>query len=147
MAAVKNLCQSQPTHKEFPMIQRINPPTVPKPASAYDQAVLHSAGARRLVISGQVGVTADGRLLEGMEAQLRQCWVNLFAVMKAAGFEKRHLVKSVIYVTKPGQIAASRRIRDEMMEGSTSASTYLEIAGLASPELLCEIEGEAVLED
>jgi enamine deaminase RidA (YjgF/YER057c/UK114 family) len=84
------------------MIQRLNPDTVPKPASAYVQAVLHSAGAKRLVISGQVGITAEGKLLDGMEAQLRQCWVNLFAVMKAAGFEKRHLVKSVIYVTRAG---------------------------------------------
>lgn len=129
------------------MIQRLNPDTVPKPASAYVQAVLHSAGAKRLVISGQVGITAEGKLLDGMEAQLRQCWVNLFAVMAAAGFEKRHLVKSVIYVTEPGQIALSRRLRDEAMDGHLSASTYLEIAGLASPEILCEIEGEAVLED
>ncbi len=129
------------------MIERLNPDTVPKPASAYVQAVLHSAGARRLVISGQVGITAEGKLLDGMEAQLRQCWINLFAVMKAAGFDKRHLVKSVIYVTKPGQIALSRRLRDEAMEGHLSASTYLEIAGLAAPELLCEIEGEAVLEE
>lgn len=129
------------------MIERLNPDTVPKPASAYVQAVLHSAGAKRLVISGQVGVTAEGKLLDGMEAQLRQCWINLFAVMAAAGFGKRHLVKSVIYVTKPGQIALSRRLRDEAMDGHLSASTYLEIAGLAAPELLCEIEGEAVLEE
>ena len=129
------------------MIERLNPDTVPKPASAYVQAVLHSAGARRLVISGQVGVTVEGKLLDGMEAQLRQCWVNLFAVMTAAGFEKRHLVKSVIYVTRPGQIALSRRLRDEAMDGHLSASTYLEIAGLAAPELLCETEGEAVLEE
>jgi 2-iminobutanoate/2-iminopropanoate deaminase len=129
------------------MIERLNPDTVPKPASAYVQAVLHSAGAKRLVISGQVGITAEGKLLDGMEAQLRQCWINLFAVMKAAGFDKRHLVKSVIYVTKPGQIALSRRLRDEAMDGHLSASTYLEIAGLATPEILCEIEGEAVLED
>lgn len=129
------------------MIQRLNPDTVPKPASAYVQAVVHAASTRRLVISGQIGMTADGKLLEGMEAQLRQCWANLFAVMQAAGFDKRHLVKSVIYVTKPGHIALSRRLRDEAMEGHTSASTYLEIAGLATPELLCEIEGEAILEE
>ena len=89
------------------MIERLNPGTVPQPASAYVQAVAHSANARRLVISGQIGMTADGTLLDGMEAQLRQCWVNLFAVMKSAGFEKRHLVKSVIYVTAPGEIARS----------------------------------------
>ena len=129
------------------MILRLNPDTVPKPASAYVQAVVHSATAKRLVMSGQIGMTADGTLLDGMEAQLRQCWANLFAVMKAAGFEKRHLVKAVIYVTQPGQIALSRRLRDEAMGEHQCASTYLEIAGLATPALLCEIEGEAVRED
>jgi 2-iminobutanoate/2-iminopropanoate deaminase len=72
------------------MITRLNPEGAPTPASNYAQAVLHSANAQRLVISGQVGLTPDGKLLEGMEAQLRQCWANLFAVMKAAGFDKRH---------------------------------------------------------
>ena len=128
------------------MIQRLNPDNVPKPASAYAQAVLHSANAKRLVISGQVGVTLEGRLMDGMEAQLRQCWVNLLAVMKAAGFEKRHLVKTVIYVTQPAQISLSRRLRDEAMDGLLAASTYIQVPGLATPEILCEIEGEAVLE-
>ena len=129
------------------MIQRLNPDSVPKPASAYAQAVLHSANAKRMVISGQVGVTMEGKLLHGMEAQLRQCWANLFAVMAAAGFEKRHLVKTVIYVTEPGQVALSRRIRDEAMDGLLAASTYIQVPGLATPEILCEVEGEAVLED
>jgi 2-iminobutanoate/2-iminopropanoate deaminase len=127
------------------MITRLNPEGVPKPASNYAQAVVHEAKARRLVMSGQVGVTADGRLLDGMEAQLRQCWANLFALMKSAGFEKKHLVKTVIYVTLPGQVALSRRIRDEALEGLLTASTYVQCSGLASPELLCEIEGEAVM--
>ena len=127
------------------MIQPLNPDTVPKPASAYAQAVLHSATAKRLVISGQIGMRVDGTLLDGMEAQLRQCWVNLFAVVQAAGFEKRHLIKTVIYVTQPGQIALSRRLRDEAMDGLLAASTYIQVSGLATPEILCEIEGEAVM--
>lgn len=128
------------------MITRLNPEGAPKPASNYAQAVLHGANAQRLVISGQVGITADGKLLDGMDAQLRQCWANLFAVMKAAGFEKKHLVKTVIYVTQPGQVPLSRRIRDEALEGLLTASTFIQCAGLASPELLCEIEGEAVMD-
>jgi 2-iminobutanoate/2-iminopropanoate deaminase len=128
------------------MIARLNLEGSPKPASNYAQAVLHGANAQRLVISGQVGITADGKLLEGMDAQLRQCWANLFAVMKAAGFEKKHLVKTVIYVTQPGQVALSRRIRDEALEGLLTASTFIQCAGLASPDLLCEIEGEAVMD-
>ncbi len=129
------------------MIQRLNPEGVPKPASNYAQAVLHNANAKRLVISGQVGITPEGKILENLEDQLEQCWQNIFAVLKGAGFEKKHLVKTTIYVTVPDHVSVSRRVRDEALEGLLVASTYLEISGLASPALLCEIEGEAVKED
>jgi 2-iminobutanoate/2-iminopropanoate deaminase len=128
------------------MIERLNPPNAPKPASNYAQAIAHSTASKRLVISGQVGVTETGKTAEGIEAQLRQCWTNLFAVMKGAGFEKRHLIKTVIYVTEPGQVALSRKIRDEAMEGHLIASTFIQVSGLASPDFKAEIEGEAVLE-
>jgi enamine deaminase RidA (YjgF/YER057c/UK114 family) len=127
-------------------MDRLNPTGVPKPASNYVQAVQHGPASRRLVISGQVGITAEGRVLDGMEAQLRQCWANLLTVLAAAGFEKKQLVKTVIYVTQPGQVALSLRIRDEALEGLPTASTFIQCAGLASPELLCEVEGEAVME-
>lgn len=126
------------------MITRINPPNAPKPASNYVQAIVHDAGAKRLVISGQVGVTADGKMVEGLEEQLRQCWRNLFAVLEGCGFTKEQLVKTVIYVAVPDGVATSRKVRDEMLGGLQVTSTYLQVAGLASPAFLCEIEGEAI---
>lgn len=126
------------------MIDRINPPGAPKPASNYAQAIVHDAGAKRLVISGQVGVTLDGKVVDGLEEQLRQCWRNLFAVLEGCGFTKEQLVRTVIYVTLPDGVATSRKVRDEMLGGLAVTSTYLQVAGLASPAFLCEIEGEAV---
>ena len=124
----------------------INPDDIAKPASKYAQGVLHAAGAERLVISGQVGVKPDGSIEEGLEAQLNRAWSNLFGVLRAAGFEKRHLVKVTIFVTVPGAVATSRNVRDRMLEGHVCASTYLQVAGLASPDYLVEIEAEAVKE-
>jgi enamine deaminase RidA (YjgF/YER057c/UK114 family) len=37
-------------------------------------------------------------------------------------------------------------VRDQMLGDHAPASTYLEVAGLARPEFLFEIEGEAVRE-
>ena len=85
-------------------------------------------------------------LEDGLKAQTERAWNNLFGVLKAAGFEKRHLVKTVTYVTAPGQIALIREVRQRMLEGHVCASTYLEIAGLAIPAFVVEIEGEAVKE-
>jgi enamine deaminase RidA (YjgF/YER057c/UK114 family) len=126
------------------MIERINPDTVVKPASNYAQAVVHDAGARRIVVSGQIALKPDGTLVRDMEGQFRQSWANLLAVLKSAGFETRHIVRTTIYVTEPGQVALSRKVRDEMLGGVLAASTYLQVAGLASPDFKVEIEGEAV---
>lgn len=124
----------------------INPDDIAKPASNYAQGVLHRAGAERLVISGQVGVRPDRSIEQGLEAQLSRAWSNLFRVLRAAGFEKHHLVKITIFVTEPGAVAISRSVRDRMLEGHVCASTYLQVAGLASPDYLVEIEAEAVKE-
>ena len=124
----------------------VNPDTVVKPASNYAQGVVHGATAERLVISGQLGLRPDGTIEDGLEAQMERAWSNLFGIMDAAGFERRHLIRATIYVTVPGQVAVYRKVRDRLFAGHLCANTYIEISGLAAPEFLVEIEGEAVRE-
>ena len=126
------------------MVRVLNPPDVVKPASNYAQAVTHYSVATRMVVSGQLGLRPDGTLEKGLEAQMERAWANVLACLNAGGFETRHLVKSTVYVTEPGQVGLHRRVRDKMMDGHVCASTYLQIAGLAAPEFLVEIEAEAV---
>jgi enamine deaminase RidA (YjgF/YER057c/UK114 family) len=97
-----------------------------------------------LVISGQIGMTKEGKVVDGMEAQLRQTWKNLLEVVKAGGMAHTDLVKVTTFVTDRASVGLVRQIRDEFMAGHRPASTFLVIAGLAMPELLCEIEAEAV---
>ncbi len=127
-------------------MKTLNPDSVIKPASSYVQAVVHSAAAERMVISGQLGLRVDGVLEQGLEAQMERAWSNLFAVMAAGGFEPHHLIRATIYVTEAGQVALYRKVRDRMLQGHLCANTYLEISALAAPEFLVEIEGEAVKE-
>jgi enamine deaminase RidA (YjgF/YER057c/UK114 family) len=122
----------------------INPSEITKPASNYSQGVLFPAGGRRLVISGQIGMTPDGKVVTGLEAQLRQTWANLLAVLKAADMAVTDLVKVTSFSTDPKGVGLFRQVRDEMLGGHRPASTYLVVAGLAMPDLLCEIEAEAV---
>ena len=125
------------------MPRSINPGDIAKPQSNYAQAVVHKAG-ERVVISGQVGVKPDGSIAAGFEAQAECCWVNIVACLKATGFEVKHLVKVTTFVTEPGRTAAARSVRDRVLAGHTCASTYLQVAGLARPEFVIEIEAEAV---
>jgi 2-iminobutanoate/2-iminopropanoate deaminase len=123
-----------------------NPPTVAAPVTSYSHGVEHRLNGRRLVISGQVGIRPDGTLAEGLEAQLEVAWDNLIAVLREAGMDIPDLVKTTIFVTVPGSILTSRAVRERKLKGHAPASTYLEIAGLARPDFLAEIEGEAVKE-
>jgi len=121
-----------------------NPEGVAKPASHYSQLVIVPANARRAIASGQIGVAPDGSLKEGLEAQMEQAFDNLFKVFAAAGMKKTDIVKIVFYSAVPGSIATFRAMRDRLFEGHPPACTYLEISQLATPEMLCEVEGEAV---
>lgn len=124
----------------------LNPATIAAPSSQYSHGVEHGLGGRRLVIAGQVALRRDGTLPEGVEAQLGQAWDNLIAILHAAEMEVTHLVKVTIFVTVPNAIAVSRRIREQKLGGHAPAATFLQVAGLARPDFLVEIEGEAVRE-
>jgi enamine deaminase RidA (YjgF/YER057c/UK114 family) len=124
----------------------VNPTTIVKPASRYAQGIVHRAAAERLLISGQVGIAPDGAIEPGLEAQMQRCWSNLFAVLADAGFAVSDLVKITVLMTPPGDIALYRGMRDRMLDGHLCATTFMLVAGLAHPDLLVEIEGEAVRE-
>ena len=124
----------------------LNPPTVIAPASRYSQAAEHGSWGPRLVISGQIGMSPDGSLAEGLEAQMEVAWDNLIAILHDAGMTVNDLVKVTVYVTVPGSVGPFRTVRDRKLAGHAPACTYLEVAGLARPDFLAEIEGEAVRE-
>jgi 2-iminobutanoate/2-iminopropanoate deaminase len=119
-----------------------NPPTVVAPASLYSQAAEHSLTGRRLVISGQIGMKLGGIL----EAQMETAWDNVIAILRHTDMTVNDLVKVTVYVTIPGSVGVYREVRDRKLAGHAPASTYLEVAGLARPDLLAEIEAEAVKE-
>ncbi len=122
----------------------LTPEGIAPPVSRYSHGVIVPGAARRLIISGQIGINPDGNLAEGLESQMERCWLNLFAVLEDAGMSKRDLVKITVFVTQSDATARYREIRDRVLEGHAPTATYVVVAGLASPDLLVEIEGEAV---
>ncbi len=126
-------------------MKRFNPPAVAIPASRYSQGVLHGAG-QRLLISGQVGVRADGTVVPGLKEQIDQAFTNFMAVLAAAGMGPEHVVKISVMALSPDALAPYRAARDSSFDGHPPASTYFQVAALASPDFLFEVEGEAVKE-
>jgi enamine deaminase RidA (YjgF/YER057c/UK114 family) len=129
------------------MPRRVNPGRIAPPASRYSHGILHSARARRLVVSGQVGLRFDGTVAATLEEQLDTAFDNVFAVVREAGMGVADIIKIVTYVTQPGSVQVYRRVRDLKFGGHAPAATYLEVSGLADAQFLCEVEAEAVSED
>jgi len=121
-----------------------NPASISAPASNYSQGVIIPANAERLIIAGQIGTNPDGSLADGLQAQMERAWLNMFAVLEDAGMTKNNLVKVTVFMVGHGHTAAYREVRDRMLDGHAPAATYLVVDGLASPEMLFEVEGEAV---
>ncbi|HLI12297.1 MAG TPA: RidA family protein [Alphaproteobacteria bacterium] len=125
------------------MLKHINPPTIARPASRYSHAVEAPPQARWLYISGQVGVTPEGKALDGFEAQADQAWRNLRAALQAADMDLGDLVRINYYLTDAAHIAAARAVRERYVKEPAPASTMVIVQALASPAWLFEVEGVA----
>ena len=121
-----------------------NPKQVHPPLGAYSHTVTVPPNATWLVLSGQVGVDAKGKLRAGMRGQAVQVFRNILACLRANGMRKEDLVKLVVYVTESRLIEEYRAARAEMLGGDVlPASTLLVIDGLAQPDMLIEAEAWA----
>ncbi len=123
--------------------QHASPSVAPPTVDAASQ-VRHAAGAQRFVVAGQPGPCPEGAPEDGLAAQMQRAWINLFDAMKAAGYEKRDLVKTTVCVTEGGHLNLYRSIRDRMLQGHAAASAYLHVPGLGAPNHLVEIEAEVM---
>ena len=79
-------------------------------------------------------------------AQTQLVFDNIEALLAAADMDLSNLVKLVIYCAEPGGAGVVRAIRNQRLGDHAPASTFVYVAGLANPDYLVEIEGEAVSE-
>jgi len=120
----------------------LNPATVPA-SPFYSQGIQIRDTDSVVFVSGQVGITADGTVLEGIEAQAAQAVANLNAVLDAAGMTAADLAKLTIYLTDPADVGPFMGAMAGTLPATPPATTMLIVQGLADPALRVEIEGIA----
>lgn len=120
-----------------------NPSSVAKPGGAYSHGIEVAPNARWLFISGQLGITPDGKVREGTAAQAEQAWANIINILKDAGMGVEDLVKITTFIINAADVPAVRATREKAIGGIRPASTLLVIQALASPEYRIEIEAVA----
>jgi enamine deaminase RidA (YjgF/YER057c/UK114 family) len=126
-------------------IRKANPPTVAKPVAAYSHVAEVPPGTRLLYLAGQVGNRPDGTLPEAVEDQAVQALENIRLILAAEGARPQDIAKLTFYVAaKPASLAKLNAKRTEMFAGTPPPpSTWVQVAGLARPEYLVEIEAVA----
>jgi len=126
-----------------------NPDTVAPPIGRYSHSVEIPPNARILMVSGQVGMTADGSLPSDYFEQLRNALRNVQCNVEAAGMTTRDIVKCTLLAVEshrpigPDARAAATAIMNEIFGDHVPTWTTHVISALVRPDLMLEVEAIA----
>ena len=106
----------------------------------YSDAVRVADGRRWLYTSGTPGLAADGSVPVDFETQARFAWTHIVAMLTAAEMDVGDIVKLTQSLIRRSDLEAYRAIRNEYLGEARPASMLTFVSGLATPEMLIEIE-------
>jgi enamine deaminase RidA (YjgF/YER057c/UK114 family) len=117
-----------------------------EPVVGYSRAV---RSGNQVFITGTTALGPDGELLGigDAYAQTVQILRNIQAVLKRAGAEMRHVVLTRIFVTDISKWQEIGRAHREFFGDIRPCATMVEVSRLIDPDMLVEIEVQAVVED
>lgn len=109
----------------------------------YSHGIEVAPGHRLVAVAGQTGQHGDGSVAEGISAQAALAWANVLAVLAEAGMGAEHIIHYTSYIVAGADAAAYDVARMRALGPHRPASTKIIVAGLARPELLCEVQAFA----
>lgn len=113
----------------------------PSAIGPYSQAVV---SGNLLYTSGQIPIIPEtGELAQGLEAQAHQVFRNLAALLKAAGSDMSHAVKTTVFIKNMADFAAINAVYAQYFSEPYPARSCVEVARLPKDVLL---ECEAIAE-
>jgi reactive intermediate/imine deaminase len=115
-------------------------------AAGFSQAWLVDGASSILFVSGQAPVSPEGQIVgaDDFEAQVRQVFENLRAVLAEAGMGLDAVVKLTVFLIEVGRLRDYTQIKGEFFQGEQPASTAVGVTALARPEMMVEVEALAV---
>lgn len=101
-------------------------------------------------VSGTTAIGEDGALVGAGDARAQtvRALANLDRALRGAGAEPRHVVRTRIYVVDiERDWEAVGRAHGEFFAGILPTTSMVQVVRLISPEMLVEIEAEAIVDD
>lgn len=135
-----------PTHQRIRMFNTRE--TYPNQSLNNDLCQAVRAG-NTIYLRGQVGTDFEGRLvgLGDPAAQADQAMRNVDQLLREAGSELSHIVKTVTYLTDTRYREPVYQVVGRWLKGVFPISTGLVVVALGQPEWLMEIDVIAVVPD
>ncbi|MCS0497438.1 RidA family protein [Ancylobacter sp. MQZ15Z-1] len=129
------------------MLRHLVPDAVRRPFARYSHAVEIPAGARLLLVSGQLGISPEDAIPESAEAQATLCFAAIAACLAEAGMGPADIVRLNAYVTDRAHMAGYMAARDAFIADPPPASTLMIVSGFTRPEFKVEVEALAAKAD
>lgn len=97
-------------------------------------------------VSGTAGTNPDGTVVDADPyQQARRALENIASALQAAGASMTDVVRTRIYVTDITQWEAIARAHAEYFRDVRPAAAMVEVRRLITPEMVVEIEADAIL--